>query len=140
MKQASILLALVFLALELGQVVAGPETALLVIYGALALMALMIAATFLWLYVERATPLALGMAYSWLGAGLFAGWWWGTNLAGQPGWAPPIEAALAVLAFAVVGAMLHFAVIQRSFGFRGASFLWPLGLAFALSGLVSVLR
>lgn len=136
MKQAMALVALVFCALVIGRALTSHEAVLVVVYGALALMALMIAATFLWLYVERTTPLALGMACSWAGAGLFAGWWWVSNLLGQPGWVYQREGALLVLALTLVGAILHFAVIHRSFGYHGAGFIWPVALALGLSGLV----
>ena len=139
MKQALALVVLIFAALVLGAGLVSYQAVLLVVYGALSLMALMIAGTFLWLYVQRTTPLALGMAYSWAGAGLFAGWWWVFNLTGRADWVVNQEGALAVLALALVGALLHFAVIQRSFGFHGASFLAPVGLALGLSALVYAL-
>lgn len=129
MKQAIGLLALVLAALGLIRAALGGEVALALATGAMALMALMIAGTFLWLWVVRATPLALGMAFSWLGWGLFAGWGWFNGTAHADG------AALAVLAFCFVGAVLHFSVIHRSFGRHGASFLWPVALAVALAAL-----
>ncbi|GKY87516.1 hypothetical protein [Sinisalibacter aestuarii] len=133
MKQSVFLTALIWAALEAGRLVVGDGAVRLIAYGAIALMALMIAGTFLWLWRERATPLALGMAWAWLGAGVLAGWWWRASLIGQ-GAAP--EAGLhLVLAISLTGALLHFAVIQRSFGRHGASFLWPVALALALSGL-----
>lgn len=136
MRQAMLLVAGICLALGLGAALAGPAALFVVLWGALALMALLIAATFFWLYRARATPLALGMALSWLGAGLFAGWGWATGLAGVPGQALPLAATLAGLALSLAGAVLHFAVIQRSFGFRGLRFLWPVALALGLSALI----
>lgn len=135
MKQAMALLALVIAGLHLGYRLAGYQAVSVVVYGAIALMAVMIAATFLWLWFERTTPLALGMAYSWSGIGLVSGWWWLFNLSGQPVWATDHPGLFAVLALYVVGAMLHFAVIHRSFGFHGASFLWPVAAALGLSVL-----
>jgi hypothetical protein len=123
MKQAIGLLALVLAALGLIRAALGGETALALATGAMALMALMIAGTFLWLWVVRATPLALGMAFSWLGWGLFAGWQWFAGAAHAPG------GAIAVLGLCYVGAVLHFSVIHRSFGRHGVSFLWPVALA-----------
>lgn len=132
MKQAFGLLALIMAGLEAGRALAGAEAVVAVVSGALALMALMIAATFLWLWFERTTPLALGMAHSWLGAGLLAGlWWWGQRTGA--GWTAPPSLALALPA---VGATLHFAVIHRSFGHHGPGFLWPMALALAISVLV----
>jgi hypothetical protein len=129
MRQSIGLLALVLAGLHLGRVWLGGEVVLVVATGAMALMALMIAATFLWLYAVRATPLALGMAFSWLGWGLFAGSVWLAGAGQAPG------ALLAVLAFCIVGAVLHFSVIHRSFGWHGVSFLWPMALAVALAAL-----
>ena len=126
MKQAIWLLALVLTALGLIRAALGGEAALALATGA---MALMIAGTFLWLWVVRATPLALGLAFSWLGWGLFAGWQRLAGAANAPG------GAIAVLGFCFVGAVLHFSVIHRSFGWHGASFLWPVALAVALAGL-----
>ena len=53
-------------------------------YGAFTLMAAMISATFLWLWVRRATPLAMGMAFGWAGAASVMGWWWMFNLWKKP--------------------------------------------------------
>lgn len=141
MKQAILLLALVIGLLEGGKVFVGQAVLLPSVFGAIAMMALMISGTFLWLWGERATPLALGMSFSWLGAGLFAGWWWLHDLLGRPNWVYRDDAALGVLGLCVVGAILHFAVIHRSFGRHGASFLWPVLTALALSaGTVVVVR
>lgn len=140
MKQALALLAVVVAVMDLSYRIAGYQAVFVVAYGAIALMALMIAATFLWLWFERATPLALGMAYSWSGIGLVTGWWWLFNLMGQPVWATDHPGLFAVLALYVVGAVLHFSVIHRSFGFHGASFLWPVAVALGLSTLIYLLH
>ncbi len=136
MKQAILLLFVVIGALELAGMLFGGAAVLIVVFGAMALMAVMIAATFLWLWLERTTPLALGMVLSWAGIGLVTGWWWLMGLPAQAldGEAHPV--LLGSLAFMLVGAVLHFSVIHRSFGRRGAGFLWPVGLAFGLSVLV----
>jgi hypothetical protein len=136
MKQAIGLMVLVIGALELGRALAGDGAILLIVYGAIALMALMIAATFLWLWFERATPLALGMAYSWAGAALFAGWWWVYTLSGGAPWAYLPQGSFLIQGLSLVGALLHFAVIHRSFGYHGVSFLWPVALALGLSTVV----
>lgn len=139
MKQALALAALMAGALEIARIVLGDAPVLLVSYGAIALMALWIAATFLWLWSERATPLALGMAFSWAGGGLFAGWWWRDRLVHWPGAAGAPHTAphgvSLILALFFVGTLLHFAVIHRSFGRRGMGFLWPVVLAVVVSGL-----
>ena len=135
MKQSIGLLALAIAALQFGRIAIGDAVVLAVAHGAMALMALMIAGTFLWLWLERATPLALGMAFSWLGAGVFGGWWWLAERAGAVAWVPGAGGVSALLSLCLVGAGLHFAVIHRSFGRHGASFLWPVLAAFAASAL-----
>ena len=139
MKQAVVLLALVVLGLELGKVGLGLDAVVGLTYGAIALMSLMISATFLWLWTERATPLALGMSFSWLGAGLVAGGAWGLERSGPRIAGVGEDAALVVLAVYIVGALLHFSVIYRSFGRHGSGFLWPVIASLALSGLAAVL-
>ncbi len=137
MKQAVILLALVVLMLEAGKAVAGHDAVVEIVYGAIALMSLMISGTFLWLWGERATPLALGMSFSWLGAGLFSGGFWLVDLLQLAPGAWSEDAALVALAVYIVGALLHFAVIHRSFGRHGMAFLWPVlaALGLAASGV-----
>mgnify|MGYP001122200255 CR=1 FL=1 len=139
MKQALAMMAVVVALLEIGRQAFGEAQILLVVYGAMAVMSAMIAATFLWLWFERTTPLAHGMVYSWSGAALFIGWWWVYNLAGQPEWGHLPRAGFVVQALSFVGAVLHFAVIHRSFGYHGVGFIWPVGLALAISGLVALL-
>ncbi len=133
MKQAVILLAFAVVMLEAGKYAAGLDAVVGITYGAIALMSLMISATFLWLWNERATPLALGMSFSWLGAGLVAGGVWTAGLTGADARVPGEDAALIALAVYIVGAVLHFSVIHRSFGRHGPGFLWPVLLALGVS-------
>lgn len=133
MKQAISLTVLTVIALELAFVGLGYDTVADITYGTIAVMALLIAGTFLWLWFERTTPLAIGMAISWLGIAWVAGWWWAYSLMGAPGWAVAHPGLFVILAFPIVGAILHFAVIQRSFGFHGLHFLWPAIGALAVS-------
>lgn len=133
MKQAFMLLVVLIALFVLGERAWGYRAVVEVAYGAITLMAGMIAATFLWLFVVRATPLALGMAYSWAGAGAVMGWWWFFNLSGQPDWLRASPVLFAFLPLYFVGAVLHFAVIHRSFGLHGLAFLVPVLGAVALS-------
>ncbi len=139
MKQAFMLLVMLIALFVLGDRVWGYQAVIEVAYGAITLMAGMIAATFLWLFIVRATPLALGMAYSWAGAGCVMGWWWVYNLAGQPVWLTDSPLLFAFLPFYFVGAVLHFAVIHRSFGLHGLAFLVPVLAALGLSAAVYLL-
>jgi hypothetical protein len=42
-------------------------------------------------------------------------------------------------AIGLVGALLHFSVIHRSFGFHGAGFLWPVFVSLVVSAVVYLL-
>ncbi|WP_424943998.1 hypothetical protein [Aliiroseovarius crassostreae] len=139
MKQAFALMMLIAVLLQLGYLWAGYEAMYQIGYGAITLMGLMISLTFLWLYVVRATPLALGMAYSWSGASLVLGWWWIYSVLGEPAWASESPVHFVFLALYLVGALLHFSVINRSFGLHGAMFLWPVLGALCLSGLIYIM-
>lgn len=125
MKQVMTLYGLVSAAAGLAVAALGLEQALLLAYGAISLMALMISATFLWLWQVRATPLALGMSLSWAGSGLTIGWWWATQIAQSPVWGMEAALLFLFLCLLIAGAVLHFSVIQGSFGLSGLSFLWP---------------
>lgn len=134
MKQALALMALTLALLAAGQAMAGSQAVALIVFGAIGVMALMIAATFFWLWFERTTPLALGMAYAWAGAGLFAAMAWGDALSGQAMWVSGPVGGLLAQSLCLAGALLHFAVIHRSFGRHGIGFLAPVAVAFGLSG------
>lgn len=108
-------------------------------YGALTLMALMISGTFLWLWSERATPLALGMAYSWAGAAGVLGWWWFYHLLDAPNAMVDSEVLFLLLSLYFVGAILHFAVITRSLTFPAQSQVVPVAIAAVISALVHLL-
>ncbi|WP_226553261.1 hypothetical protein [Celeribacter naphthalenivorans] len=125
MKQVMTLYGLVLAAAGMAVAALGLEQALLLAYGAIALMALMISATFLWLWQVRATPLALGMSLSWAGSGLTIGWWWAMQIAQSPFWGMEAAMLFVFLSLLIAGAVLHFSVIQGSFGLSGLSFLWP---------------
>lgn len=108
-------------------------------YGAVILMGAMIAATFLWLWAVRATPLALGMAFSWAGTTTVFGWWWLYAALGTP---EALEASAALFPFLplhVVGAVLHFHVIGRSLSLRPGTCLVPVGAAFGISAALALL-
>ena len=108
-------------------------------YGALTVMALMISATFLWLWAMRMSPLSLGMAFSWAGAAVVMGWWWLFTLLGAPLWMQRSELLLGLLALFMTGAVLHFDVLETSLGYRRGSFLLPVAGALTVSVLLLVL-
>ncbi|MGH1332132.1 MAG: hypothetical protein ACRBBK_14700 [Paracoccaceae bacterium] len=140
MKQALSLLILVIALFQLGARIWDAATMLQIGYGAISIMAMLISITFLWLWQVRATPLALGMSFSWAGSGLVMGYWWMMQMAGLPQWGREAELLLVFLAFLIAGAVLHFAVIQASFGYHGLRFLAPVALAIALASAALVLH
>ena len=108
-------------------------------YGAFTLMAAMISLTFLWLWAVRATPLALGMSFSWAGAASVVGWWWMYNLFSQPDAMFEHSVLFLFLSFYFVGAILHFAVIERSFMKHSSYFIWPVLASILLSALARMI-
>ncbi|MCI2398789.1 hypothetical protein [Aliiroseovarius subalbicans] len=140
MKQAFILTVMMVVALQAGYQLAGYSVVYQIGYGAITLMSLMISLTFLWLYLQRATPLALGMAYSWSGAGMVMGWWWIYAVLGHPDWLSDSPLLFNFLALYIVGAVLHFSVIHRSLGLHGSAFLLPIVGAVLISTLVLLIR
>lgn len=126
MKQALWLLAGAAAALALAAVFAGLTDTAAIGAGAVAVMSGLIAATFLWLWWERTTPLALGMALSWAGTAGLAFWGWAV-LTGRL-----TEAAgllLVPLALQIAGAVLHFDVMESSMGLGRRRALLPVVLA-----------
>ena len=85
MRPVLLLLAMIAV-FEGSDILFGYDLSYRVGYGAFALLALVIAGTFFWLWAQRATPLALGMVFSWSGAACLMGWWWLYSLLGAPVW------------------------------------------------------
>lgn len=133
MRQVAVLYAMILTMALAGMGTIGYGAMILVGYGAVAVMALLISATFLWLWHLRATPLALGMSLSWAGSGLTIGWWWLMQITGNPAWGAHAAVVFLFLSLLMSGAILHFAVIQGSFGLHGLSFLVPVTGALLLS-------
>ncbi|MCA0044575.1 hypothetical protein [Celeribacter litoreus] len=133
MKKILMLYAAILTAAGFAVVLLGPRPALLLMLGAIALMALMISGTFFWLWRVRATPLALGMSLSWAGSGLTLGWLWGVQSAEAATRSGDLAALFAFLSLLMAGAVLHFSVIQGTFGFSGLRFLWPVLGAWSVS-------
>jgi hypothetical protein len=122
MRQALWLLGVAAVAVVVAVAMHGAGRTAATGFAAVAAMAALIAATFLWLWWVRATPLALGMALSWSGVALVA-----ADLAGGAGAVVPLIA----LPFLGVGAALHFAVMRRSMGLPRRTVLLPAGLVAA---------
>lgn len=82
-------------------------------YGAVALLALLISVTFSWLWRVRATPLAAGMALSWLGcAGVIGYWWIFSQMQRGPQEGFERELLLMFVALYLGGGIMHLRVIS----------------------------
>ena len=106
-------------------------------YGAFSFLAATIALTFLWLWLKRSTPLALGMAFGWCGAASVMAWWWLFNLLDRPEEMVENSALFLFLSVYFVGAILHLEVIGRSFGISRRLAMLPVAMALFLSVLVA---
>lgn len=94
-------------------------------YGAITIMGCTISLTFLWLWWVRATPLALGMALSWAGAACVMGWWWLYNVLGQPEPMQQNPQLFFFLSLYIVGAIMHFRVIEDALAWPRRFFWLP---------------
>lgn len=139
MKQALGLFIVVASGLFWADVWWGYQAAYEIGYGALSIMAVVIAGTFLWLWHVRATPLALGMAFSWIGAASVMGWWWIYNVLERPTVMIENEWLFVFLSAYFVGAGLHFSVVERSFGLRSWMFTIPIAASTAISAAIHIL-
>ncbi|PRY25923.1 hypothetical protein CLV78_10113 [Aliiruegeria haliotis] len=136
MKQALSIYIVVLAAMHTSFLLQGFLGTASIAYGALTIMAVMISATFLWLWAMRLSPLSLGMAFAWAGAAMVMGWWWLYALLDAPVWMLSSEILLVVLALYLTGAVLHFEVLETSFGYRRGAFLVPVAGALVLSALL----
>jgi len=136
MKQAIGFFIVVGSGLFWADVVLGYQAAYEIGYGALSIMAVLISGTFMWLWHVRATPLALGMAFSWLGAASVLGWWWIYNVFERPIGMVQNEMLFVFLSAYFVGAGLHFEAVQRSFGVQPWLFVIPISLSTLISVVI----
>lgn len=124
MKETALLFVLAWVALETLNAVFGFDAAYDMGYAMVASMALLISVTFLWLWRERATPLAAGMAFSWLGCAGVVGYWWVFSQLGRPP-SPGLEREVLLLfvAFYLGGGVMHLRVISGAH-FSGRQVFW----------------
>jgi len=108
-------------------------------YGAFSIVAAVIALTFFWLWARRSTPLALGMAFGWVGAASVMGWWWLYNLLGKPAVMSESVVLFVFLSVYFVGAVMHLELIGRSFGVSRVTALLPVGFAIFASLVLTLL-
>ncbi len=141
MTRALGLLALILLALALLARPFGLVTAQDVARAALAAMAATLSGTFLWLWREKATPLALAMTFSWAGASALMGWRVMQDVLGQPAWMLENPLLLGVLGVYLTGTLLHVEAIRRAFGLGQVALVFLLGGTLGAAVLVlSVVR
>lgn len=131
MMDALKLLFLVALAIYGIYIAFGYDAAYDIGNGAFAIMAAMVSLTFLWLWSQRTTPLALGMALGWAGASSVMGWWWIFNLLREPEGMRQSSEFFLFLSVYFAGAVMHFSVIGRSL--RLAPALWGLPVLLAVA-------
>lgn len=140
MKDALGILGVAVSAMLLLYAAVGYKAAYEISYGAFTLMAAMVSLTFLWLWMQRSTPLAIGMAFGWAGAASVMGWWWIFNLLDRPGQMLENATLFICLSVYFVGAVMHFAVIGRSLGLPRGLWALPVAGAIALSAVLHVTR
>lgn len=138
MTKPILLLGAIIAVFEFGNVIFGYQLIYKIGYGAFSILALVIAVTFLWLWFQRSTPLALGMAFGWGGASGVMAWWWIFNVLSKPDWMQDNPVLFLCLSFSLVGAILHFDVIGRSFALSRLATFAPIAVASLISVLVAL--
>lgn len=139
MKWAILTFTALAIGLDILYVVFGWRSAYQVGYGSVAVMGLAIAATFLWLWWVKATPLALGMALSWAGSAAVMGWWWSFDVLNFPNAMLENRFLLAFVALYTTGAIMHFHVIQQSMALPRYFSTLPVAFAILVSAFIWVL-
>ena len=138
MKMSFLILLFYTVTLIAVDVVYGRDAAFAIGFGMSGCMALVIAATFFWLWRRRATPLALGMGFTKAGGGLILIWFAAYRLLERPSAMFDSAAIFLFIALYFVGAAHHFAVMQRTMQVSFLAFVLPV-LAAALAGVMLVL-
>lgn len=137
MKQALVIALLLWAAFHLTSELASFRVAAAIGFAATALIAVANCFTFLWLWYVRATPLALGMAFSWAGQAALSLWWFTTGMPGKVLWLGQDPTLFLFVSVYIVGGALHISVIQNSSGARRAGVIWPAMLVASIAaGLV----
>lgn len=112
----------------------GYDTAYDAGYGAISLVAVVISVTFGWLWRIRATPMALGMAFSWAGCSGLVGYWWVFNqLARTPLPGREHQILWAFLALYLAGSVAHLRVIASACGGGRALLVSVFGVVLAVA-------
>ena len=127
MKQALLLTAALCAAFLVVEFAAGLDFAVALGFGATIVVVATNALTFLWLWWVRATPLALGMALSWLSQAALSVWWYTSGSVDVAAWVRNIDglALFAMLSIYIVGGSLHIAVMRRSMDLSRTAMILP---------------
>ena len=137
MTRALGLLALTFVTFALVARPFGLTAAQDIARAAIVLLGLTLSGTFLWLWREKATPLALAMTFSWAGASALLGWWVVYDLWAAPAWMAAHPVLLAILGVYLTGTLLHLQAVRAAFGLGQVALVGLMGgaLAAAVMGL-----
>ena len=135
MKQALLLTAGLSAAFLVVKEVANLEFAVALGFGATIAVVATNAVTFLWLWHVRATPLALGMALSWIGQAALSIWWYTSGAVDVGAWITDVHSAMLFLMLSVyiVGGSLHIAVMRRSMELGRTATILPVVGAFVVA-------
>lgn len=117
-----VLFVAIFLAVSLRF---GDDASFAVAYGMVAAMALVISVSFFWLWYNRATPLALGMALCKLGSATLLAWYALYRVLDKAPVMIDHKALTVFIGLYFVGAAHHFAVMQRTMRANLAVFVLP---------------
>ncbi|MBM9594415.1 hypothetical protein [Roseitranquillus sediminis] len=141
MRHALALSVILLGGLILAESLVGTDFAIAIGFGAITTIAATNAATFLWLWWARTTPLALGMAYSWLGQAAISIWWFVSGIPHTAPWVTPFDSKIlfAVLSIYIVGGIIHISVVQSSVDAVRRVVLLPAIAAFAVALLADAL-
>jgi hypothetical protein len=138
MRQALLLTAALTVAFLMVERILGIHIAAALGFGSVAVIAVVNALTFLWLWWARTTPLALGMTCSWLGQAALSIWGFFVrpdDLALISGSAPLV---FFLLSLYVVGGALHIAVMQSSMELRRTVLIWPVLAVLAVATTTAI--
>ncbi len=110
----------------------GHDTSFAIAYGMVASMALVISVSFFWLWYNRATPLALGMALCKLGSATLLAWYAIYRALDRTPIMNNHEVMGLFIGLYFVGAAHHFAVIRKSVGINAFMITAPVIAAIVL--------
>lgn len=140
MKQALILVLLLWGAFCLTVEALSFDLAAAIGFSAITMIAFVNCVTFLWLWYVRATPLALGMALSWAGQAAITVWWFISVAPEDFSIFRRGALLLLLLSFYIVGGGLHILVIQHSSeSVRSQAILPAIAVIAIIAGLIVAL-